>query len=265
MSVPFKHVLIIGATSGIGAAMADHFSFHGVKVTAVGRRQERLDEFCAQHGNEKASGIAFDIEKLDEIPAFVENTFKTHPDIDCVFLNAATQARFDFSKPETVDLGALQSQITINFNSQVALVHAMLPHLLSRSSPTGLIFTGSPISLIPVFPMPAYGASKAALESFVLSLREQLRDTNVTVQQISPGPVQTELHDAHAGKEAGRKFGMPMEDFVKESWVGLVDREEDIYPGCVGGSTKEQFLKLVKLRDEASGRMSTLLRSMWTK
>lgn len=262
--------------------MADHFSFHGVKVTAVGRRQERLDEFCAQHGNEKASGIAFDIEKLDEIPAFVEkcvngtllmrtarltlsSTFKTHPDIDCVFLNAATQARFDFSKPETVDLGALQSQITINFNSQVALVHAMLPHLLSRSSPTGLIFTGSPISLIPVFPMPAYGASKAALESFVLSLREQLRDTNVTVQQISPGPVQTELHDAHAGKEVGRKFGMPMEDFVKESWVGLVDREEDIYPGCVGGSTKEQFLKLVKLRDEASGRMSTLLRSMWTK
>jgi NADP-dependent 3-hydroxy acid dehydrogenase YdfG len=71
MSVPFKHALIIGATSGIGAAMADHFISRGVKVTAVGRRQERLDKFCVLNGREKASSIAFDIEKLDEIPAFV--------------------------------------------------------------------------------------------------------------------------------------------------------------------------------------------------
>jgi short-subunit dehydrogenase len=145
------------------------------------------------------------------------------------------------------------------------LVHAVLPHLLSRSSPSSLIFTGTPVSLVPVFAMPAYGASKAALESFILSLREQLRGTHVTVQQISPGPVQTELHDAHAGKEAGRKFSMPMEDFVKESWAGLVDGKEDIYPGCVGGSTKEQFLELVKLRDGAVARMSGLLRNMWKK
>lgn len=52
--------------------MADHFISHGVEVTAVGRRQERLDEFCAQNGHEEASSIAFDIEKLDEIPAFVK-------------------------------------------------------------------------------------------------------------------------------------------------------------------------------------------------
>lgn len=110
--------------------------------------------------------------------------------------------------------------------------------------------------------MPAYGASKAALESFILSLREQLRETRVTVQQISPGPVQTEIHDAHSGKEVGRKFGMPIEDFVKESWAGLVDGEEDIYPGCVGASTKKEFLELVRLRDEALGRMSGLLRGM---
>jgi NADP-dependent 3-hydroxy acid dehydrogenase YdfG len=71
MSYPYKHVLLIGATSGIGRAMADHFIVNGMKVTAVGRRQERLNDFVAQHGSEKASGIAFDIEKLDEIPAFI--------------------------------------------------------------------------------------------------------------------------------------------------------------------------------------------------
>jgi NADP-dependent 3-hydroxy acid dehydrogenase YdfG len=71
MSFPYRHVLLIGATSGIGRAMANHFVTQGLKVTAVGRRQERLDEFVAQHGNEKASGIAFDIERLDDISAFV--------------------------------------------------------------------------------------------------------------------------------------------------------------------------------------------------
>lgn len=71
MPFPYKHVLLVGATAGIGQAMADHFISQGIKVTAVGRRQERLDQFIAQHGNEKVTGIAFDIEKLDAIPEFI--------------------------------------------------------------------------------------------------------------------------------------------------------------------------------------------------
>jgi len=72
MPFPYKHVLLIGATSGIGKAMADRFISEGVKVTAVGRRQERLDDFVSSHGSDKASGLAFDIGELDKIPAFGE-------------------------------------------------------------------------------------------------------------------------------------------------------------------------------------------------
>jgi NADP-dependent 3-hydroxy acid dehydrogenase YdfG len=73
MAFHYKHVLIIGATSGIGKGMADHFIAQGMKVTVVGRRQDRLDEFVAQYGSDKASAIAFDIARLDEIPAFVKS------------------------------------------------------------------------------------------------------------------------------------------------------------------------------------------------
>lgn len=52
--------------------MADHFIAHKVKVTAVGRRQERLDEFVSSHGSEYASSFAFDIGDLAKIPTFVE-------------------------------------------------------------------------------------------------------------------------------------------------------------------------------------------------
>lgn len=70
MAFPYKHILLIGATSGIGKGMADHFIAQGLKVTAVGRRKERLDAFVSTHGPEKASSIVFDISSLAEIPAF---------------------------------------------------------------------------------------------------------------------------------------------------------------------------------------------------
>lgn len=72
MSFPYKHVLLVGATAGIGKAMADKLIAEGIKVTAVGRRQDRLDAFVAEHGSSKASSLAVDISKLDSIPAFAE-------------------------------------------------------------------------------------------------------------------------------------------------------------------------------------------------
>jgi len=71
MAFPYKHILLIGATAGIGRALADRFVEEGRKVVAVGRRQEKLDEFTQKHGKNKASSIAFDVTELDKIPAFV--------------------------------------------------------------------------------------------------------------------------------------------------------------------------------------------------
>jgi NADP-dependent 3-hydroxy acid dehydrogenase YdfG len=70
MSFPYKHVLLIGATSGIGRGLADRLLEAGVKVTIVGRRQDRLDEFVEQHGSTNADGFKFDITSLGEIPEF---------------------------------------------------------------------------------------------------------------------------------------------------------------------------------------------------
>lgn len=67
----YKHVLLIGATSGIGQAMAVKMLQHGIQVTAVGRRQERLDALVQEYGTDKAHGVAFDISKLEAIPTFV--------------------------------------------------------------------------------------------------------------------------------------------------------------------------------------------------
>ncbi|KAH7111815.1 hypothetical protein B0J11DRAFT_598463, partial [Dendryphion nanum] len=93
MSFGYKHVLLVGATSGIGAAMADKLVLEGAKVIAVGRRQERLDAFVQKHGPEKASAVKYDVTDTAGLNAFVQGIVNKYPDLDCVFLNSGVQSQ----------------------------------------------------------------------------------------------------------------------------------------------------------------------------
>jgi len=108
--------------------------------------------------------------------------------------------------------------------------------------------------------MPGYSASKAALDAFLVCIREQLSKTQTKVYHLSPGPVQTEIHDAMMGEERGRAFGMPIGQFVDETWAGLSRGEVDVFVGQVGGSSREQFKELVEKRDEAVARLTAMMR-----
>lgn len=70
MPFPYNHVLLIGATAGIGLALADRLANAGVKITVVGRRQDRLDDFVRRHGESKAQAVKFDIGEKEKIPGF---------------------------------------------------------------------------------------------------------------------------------------------------------------------------------------------------
>lgn len=70
MPFPYKKVLVIGATSGIGEALAARIVEEGSSVIVVGRRKEKLEEFVHKHGKDKASAVPFDITEMDKIPAF---------------------------------------------------------------------------------------------------------------------------------------------------------------------------------------------------
>ena len=68
MPFPYKTVLITGATSGIGQALAERMIDAGVFVIAVGRRHDRLNEFVAKHGSDKVAAEAFDVGNIEAIP-----------------------------------------------------------------------------------------------------------------------------------------------------------------------------------------------------
>lgn len=117
-----------------------------------------------------------------------------HPDIDCIFLNAGVQNRYIFTDPLSFDLSKFNNEMNVNFTSFVALTHAFLPYFLNSKSKRAFVFTGTHLSIIPAPIMPAYSASKAALDAFLVCLREQLRSTEVAVVHLSPPLVQSTYH-----------------------------------------------------------------------
>ena len=71
MPFQYKRVLVIGATSGIGKALASRIVQEGSSVIVVGRRKEKLEAFVHEHGKDKSTAVPFDTTELDKIPNFV--------------------------------------------------------------------------------------------------------------------------------------------------------------------------------------------------
>lgn len=242
MAPLYKKALVVGATSGIGEALAAKLIANGTKVVAVGRRQERLDAFMAERGGPAAAATAvrFDITELAGVPAFAAAVVAQHPDLDCVVLNSGIQRAFDFSQPETVDLSVFGDELTTNYTAYVHLVTAFLPHLQRVAARDGqtahLVFISATLGLVPTLVRtPNYNASKAALHSFIMVLRQQMLDAGfgrLRIVEVFPPAVQTELHDEKHQPDLvnGGEIGVPLSQFTDEMYAEL-EKDVDDYVG----------------------------------
>ncbi|MCJ1472943.1 hypothetical protein MMC13_001592 [Lambiella insularis] len=139
MAFPYQHILMVGATSGIGKAMADRLLEGGPRSRRLGEERTGWREFVSRYGKSKAVPVSFDIANTEQIPSFAAEVMRMSPDINCIYLNVGIQHRYDFSQPETVDLAKSNSELNINFTSFVALTHAFLPFLTGRETETSLV------------------------------------------------------------------------------------------------------------------------------
>ena len=234
MQLKYNKVLILGATSGIGRALSGRFVETGTSVVAVGRRQDKLDEFVKEYSSQagKVDTAKFDITDLKAIPQFAADIFKKHPDLDCVFLNSGMQRAVNWSKPDEVDLESLDTETLTNYTAYIHLTKAFLPYLQKQApKEASLVFTTSGLALVPILHCPNYCATKAALHHHILAMREQLRGagSNVKIIELFPPAVQTELHDFEMG-EKGKDVGMPLKDFVNEAFEGLCKEDNEQIP-----------------------------------
>ncbi|KAL1976827.1 hypothetical protein VTN31DRAFT_3109 [Thermomyces dupontii] len=233
MAFPYKKVLILGATSGIGLAFAERLVQRGIFVIVTGRRKENLNNFVQKHGSDKAAAVPVDLTKLDALPGFAQTVKESHPDLDCVIFNSGIQRRSVFSEAEAINMDVIIQEMTVNYLSYLSLTKEFVPFFRPKENPTAFIYVTSGLALAPLLRCSNYCATKAALHHWILCVREHLKKFNIKVIEILPPAVQTELHDAKNQPDIvdGKNIGMPLEEFTNEAMDGLLRGDEQIPVG----------------------------------
>ena len=209
MKIQGNTILITGATSGIGRALAEALSSRGNKVVIAGRRQHLLDEVTRK--NPGMVGLQLDVTDESSIQRFASEVKERFPDLN-VLINNAGIARQEDYVAESVNTEAALAIIQTNITSVIQLTAALLPQLKAQPQAT-LIATTSGLAFMPYPPGPTYSASKAFLHNWLGALRFQLRNTHVEVLELAPPYVQTELGGP---QQAADPRAMPLDVFTEE-------------------------------------------------
>ena len=179
-----KIAVVTGGSSGIGLATARRFVEEGAHVVITGRRENELREAAASIAR-NVTTVMGDVARLEDLDRLYAQVKETHGHIDILFANAgagtvaplaaATEAHFD----QTFD---------VNVKGLFFTVQKALPLLKDGGS---IILTSSVSNIMGLPGFSAYAASKAALRSFARSWTMELKDRNIRVNAMSPGPIDT--------------------------------------------------------------------------
>jgi uncharacterized oxidoreductase len=215
MNITGNTILITGGGTGIGRALAEALHARGNQIIITGRREAPLK--AVADANPGMAWAALDVADPAAIRAFAAQVVKDHPALNVVINNAGIMQAEDLTA-EPFDLDVVDATITTNLLGPIRLTAALLPHLRAQTAATVMTVT-SGLAFIPLAATPTYNATKAAIHSWTISLRHQLRDTPIEVLELAPPAVATDLMPGHAENPNS----MPLADYTAEV-VGLIER-----------------------------------------
>jgi uncharacterized oxidoreductase len=204
MKIAGRTILVTGGATGIGLGLARRMVAAGATVIASGRREDALAEARAQvRGLHTLRG---DVSTAEGRTALAEQVLREHPALDVLVNNAGIQNHLPpLTQPQ--DWSAHERELQTNLAGPMHLTMLLLPHLLARAEAAILNVT-SGLSFAPYARVATYCATKAALHSWTQSLRWQLAETKVTVVEIIPPAVNTDL-----GGKGLHDHGEPLDGF----------------------------------------------------
>jgi uncharacterized oxidoreductase len=224
-------ILITGGATGIGFALAEALVNAGNKVIICGRREGRLKE--ARDKLPKIQTRVCDVSRKEERESlfnWVKDNFK---DLNVLINNAGVQKMINLKKG-TQDLFSGDNEIETNFIAPIQLSAYFIPLLLKKKE-SAIINVSSGLGFVPIAAMPVYCATKAAVHSFTVSLRYQLRDTSIKVFEIIPPMVDTELGRGTAEEEDQGYRGIPPSEVARATLKAMADNEYEIVVGEAKG------------------------------
>ncbi|WP_338591998.1 SDR family NAD(P)-dependent oxidoreductase [Shewanella khirikhana] len=212
-------VLITGASSGIGQALALEYLKSGWQVIACGRDKARLDAMLSAHPRYASQLSCLTFNVCDRL-ACLEAASALDGELDLVILNAGSCEYID--NPRAFDGKLFARVIETNLISVGFCLEAFLPLLAAKGR---VALMGSSAALLPLPRAEAYGASKAAMAYLASTLRLHLAQTGVGVSLIEPGFVRTPLTDKNDFPMPGR---IEVEDAARRIVSGLSNGKDRI-------------------------------------
>ncbi len=196
-----KVAVVTGAGRGIGRAIARAYAEAGASLCCAARTQAELDEGVAEIRSRGGSAIAArtDVTDLEAVERMFGDAAEAFGGIDIVVINAGGSD--EASPVAESDAAAWRATLDLNLVGAYYCARAAIPHLRTRGAGkiitvgSGLGHRGTPGSS-------AYACSKAALWMLTRVLAQELREENISVNELIPGPV----HTARAGAPAGARF-----------------------------------------------------------
>jgi len=204
-----KVVVITGASSGLGEALAHEFYKQGCQVVLCARRRQELErvrtDLLRTHPTVPTLPPIInplDLSDINALPTHVEKILSITGKIDILINNGGVSHRGSVvaTKPD-VDIKIM----LVNYFGAVALTKAVLPGMIKQKS-GHIVFISSIQGLVALPERSAYSASKHALQAFSDSLRAEVATHNILVSVVSPGYIKTEM-SLNALTATGNKYG----------------------------------------------------------
>ena len=208
-------ILITGGSSGIGMALAERFLQAGNTVIITGRGERALLDLKRKHPtlHIKVSDAGSAADRI----ALASEVVREFPSLNILINNAGIQRRV--TMPANEPWEETGREIDINLAAPIHLSSLLIPHLRAQSH-AHIVNVTSGLAFVPMARLPIYCATKAALHSFTLSLREQLKTESIEVTEVIPPAVKTNLGGSH-------DFGAELDEFtdsvVKQLAAGVAE------------------------------------------
>lgn len=207
-------ILMTGGGSGIGEALAHRLHDRGDTVIVAARSLDALKTACA--GRERMHAVELDVADPLSIRQVADAVVADHPALNVLINNAGIMRYEPLDRPR--DLSDAEATVTTNLLGPIRMTNALIGHLTAQAD-AAIVTVTSGLAFVPLAGAATYCATKAAIHSWTVSLREALSG-RIEVIEIAPPGVQTTLTPGQEHRDGY----MPLHEFADEVMALLAQR-----------------------------------------